>query len=282
MTRWPRLATSVVPLLAAGLFLILWIGSRQAERRALSALAQSRQAHAEAETRVQTLEAQNAALRSQLESSGLHPALPPPPPRSAAASAGVETARALALAQRQLSDTKAALQGAESRIQQLEASIEQLQSDNKRLDAAATEAREDADNLRRLNETVEAELKSKTARADAADEQLRRAQAEAGDYRQRLNQVTMALNEYNDIARRRDNYLNNLQRRYRDANEQLRSLSARLDRYRDSSSAPSFSADLPRWQSILQASEEDLRQVQALDAQAQRLSQRLTQRLQTK
>ncbi|MGD0578941.1 MAG: hypothetical protein ABSC08_08435 [Bryobacteraceae bacterium] len=275
MTRWPRLATSVVPLLAACLFLILWIGSRREAHLAGSDLAHVRQAYADAETRVQTTEAQNAALRSQLESSGLHPAMPPPPPRSAATSAGVETVRVLALTERQLSDTKAALQAAQSRLQQLEASLEQLQSDNTRLESAASEAREEADNLRRMNETVEAELKSKTARADAADELARRAQAESGDLRQRISQTAATLRELDELARRRDNYLNNLQRRYRDVNEQLRSLSARLDRYRDSSSAPSFSTDLPRLQSLVQAAEEDLRQVQNLNAQAQRLSQRL-------
>ncbi len=275
MTRWPRLATSVVPLVAACLFLILWIGSRREGRLAGADVAHVRKAYADAETRVQTLETQNAALRSQLEASGLHPAIPPPPPRSASASAGVETVRVLALTQRQLSDTKTALEAAQSRLQQLEASLEQLQSDNPRLQTAANEAREEADNLRRVNETVEAELKSKTARADAADEQLRRAQAESGESRQRLNQAAATLHELDELARRRDNYLNNLQRRYRDANEQLRSLSARLDHYRDSSSVPNVSSDLPRLQSVVQAAEEDLRQVQNLNAQALRLSQRL-------
>lgn len=275
MTRWPRLATSVVPLVAACLFLILWIGSRREAHLASADIAHVRKAYADAETRVQTMEAQNAALRAQLESSGLHPAVPPPPPRSASASAGVETVRVLALTQRQLSDTKAALQSAQSRLQQLEASLEQLQSDKQQLEKAAAEAREEADSLRRVNETVEAELKSKTARADAADEQVRRAQAESGESRQRLNQAAATWRELDELARRRDNYLTNLQRRYRDVNEQLRSLAARLDRYRDSSSAPSFSTDLPRLQSVVQGAEEDLRQVQNLDAQAQRLSQRL-------
>jgi predicted nucleic acid-binding Zn-ribbon protein len=72
--------------------------------------------------------------------------------------------------------------------------------------------------------------------------------------------------------------LSNLQRKYRDVNDQLRSLSARLDRYRDTSSAPNFSTDLPRLQSLVQSAEEDLRQVQALNAQAQRLSKRLQPR----
>ena len=93
--------------------------------------------------------------------------------------------------------------------------------------------------------------------------------------KQKLNLTTSTLRELDDIARRRDTYLSNLQRKYRDVNDQLRSLSARLDRYRDSNSAPSFSTDLPRLQSLVQGAEEDLRQVQSLNAQAQRLSQRL-------
>ena len=275
MTRWSRLATSLVPLLAACLFLILWLGSRREARLSAVDVIQIRKAYADAETRVQALEEQNKTLREQLEQSGLRPAVEPPPPRSAAASGSVETVRLLALTEHQLNETKSALLAAQAHTQRLEAAIEQAQADNAKLQAAANEAREEADGLKRVNETVEAELKSKTARADAADEQTRRAQAEAGELRQRLNQTVSTLHELDELARRRDNYLNNLQRRYRDANEQLRSLSARLDRYRDSSSAPSFAADLPRLQSIVQAAEEDLRQVQNLNAQAQRMSQRL-------
>ena len=80
---------SVVPLVAACLFLILWIGSRReahlggrGSRAVRKALRRGRDARPDPRRR------QNAALRSQLESSGLHPALPPPPPRSNAASAG--------------------------------------------------------------------------------------------------------------------------------------------------------------------------------------------------
>jgi hypothetical protein len=51
-----------------------------------------------------------------------------------------------------------------------------------------------------------------------------------------------------------------------------------LDRYRDSNSAPGFSTDLPRLQNLVQSAEEDLRQVQSLNAQAQRLSKRLQPR----
>lgn len=238
-------------------------------------LTQLRKAHGEAESRLQTLEDQNTTLRKQLEANGMNPALPAPPPRSAAASSTLEAVRRLALTQQQLADTKAALQALQQRAQQFDSNTAQLQSDNKRLTTAANEAREEAESLRRLNETIEAELKSKTARADSADELARRAQSEAGEVRQKLNLTNSTLREFDDIARRRDTYLNNLQRKYHDVNDQLRSLAARLDRYRDSNSAPSFSTDLPRLQSLVQGAEEDLRQVQSLNAQAQRLSQRL-------
>jgi SMC interacting uncharacterized protein involved in chromosome segregation len=241
-------------------------------------LTQLRKAHGEAESRLQTLEDQNTTLRKQLEANGMSPALPPPPPRSAATSSTVEAVRRLALTQQQLSDTKAALQTLQQRAQQLDYNSAQLQSENKRLSAAANDAREEVDALRRLNEAMEAELKSKAARADAADTLTRRAQAESGEAKQKLNLTTSTLRELDEIARRRDSYLSNLQRKYRDVNDQLRSLSARLDRFRDSNSAPNFSSDLPRLQSLVQGAEDDLRQVQSLDAQAQRLAQRLQTR----
>jgi DNA repair exonuclease SbcCD ATPase subunit len=278
MNRWPRLTSSVVPLLAACLFLVLWLGGRKEARMAEVEFNQLRKAHGEAESRLQTLEDQNTILRKQLEANGVNPALPPPPPRSAASSSSLEAVRRLALTQQQLADTKAQLQALQLHAQQLESTTSQLQSDNTRLTTAASETRDEADSLRRLNETIEAELKSKAARADAAEALARRAQSETGEAKQQLSLTATTLRELDDVNSRRDTYLSNLQRKYRDVNDQLRSLSARLDRYRDTSSAPSFSTDLPRLQSLVQSAEEDLRQVQALNAQAQRLSKRLQPR----
>jgi hypothetical protein len=277
MSRWSRLAASVVPLAAACLFLVFWIGSRQQERMLRHELEQLTLAHAEGESRLTTVEAQNAALRAQLESNGVKPVLLPPPPRSAPSSTSLETVRRLALTEERLAEMKTTLQAAQNRVLQLESAAEQLQGDGKRLAAAANEAREEADNLRRMNETLEAELKSKTERADSSDAAVRRAQADAAEIRQKFNQTSATLHELDDLARRRDNYLTSLLRRYHDANDQLRSLAARLDRSRDTNSAPNFSADLPRLQSIVQAADEDLRQVQSLNNQALRLTQRLPQ-----
>jgi len=274
MNRWPRLTSSVLPLLAACLFLVLWLVSRKEARILEGELTQLQKAHIEAESRLQMEEDQNTELRKQLEANGVRPALPPPP-RGASASSVLEAVRKLALTQQELTDTKAQLQVLQQRAQQLEYNTNQLQSDNKRLTTAAGEARDEADSLRRLNEAMDAELKSKAARADSADAQARRAQSETGDVKQQLNLITSTFRELDDIASRRDTYLSNLLRKYRDVNDQLRSLSARLDRYRDTNSAPSFSTDLPRLQSLVQSAEEDLRQVQALDAEARGLSNKL-------
>ena len=278
MNRWSRLTALVLPLLAACLFLVLWLGSRKEARMVEGDFTQLRKAHGEAESRLQTLEDQNTTLRKQLEANGVNPALGPPPERSAATSSSVEAVRRLALTQQLLIDTKAQLQALQQRAQQLEYNSNQLQSDNKRLTTAAIEARDEADSLRKLNETVEAELKSKTARVDAAETLTRRAQGETGEVKQKLNLTASTLRELDDVTSRRETFLSNLQRKYRDVNDQLRSLSARLDRYRDTTSAPNFSTDLPRIQSLVQSAEEDLRQVQALNAQAQRLSKKLQPR----
>ncbi len=137
MNRWPRLTVLVLPLLAACLFLVLWLGSRKEARMMEGELTQLRKAHGEAESRLQTVEDQNTTLRKQLEANGVNPALPPPPSRSAANSSGVEAVRRLALTQQQLADTKAQLQALQQHAQQLEYSANQMQSDNKRLTAAA-------------------------------------------------------------------------------------------------------------------------------------------------
>ncbi len=278
MNRWPRVAFSILPLLAACLFLALWLGGRKEAGRVQGELSQLRKSHSEAESRLQTVEDQNATLRKQLEANGVSPALPPPPSRNASASSVLEAVRRLAQTQQQLTDTKAQLQALQLHAQQIEYSLGQLQTENKHLTTAAAEARDETDSLRHLNETIDAELKSKAARADAAEALARHAQNEAGEVKQQLNSTAATLRELDDVASRRDTYLNNLQRKYRDVNDQLRSLSARLDRYRDTSSAPSFSTDLPRLQSLVQSAEEDLRQVQTLNAQAQRLSRRLQPR----
>jgi chromosome segregation ATPase len=277
MKNWPRFASEILPILAACLFLVLWLSARRDARVAGVNLAQLQSAHNEAELRAQTLEDQNTTLRKQLLASGVTPALPPPS-RGATASSLVEKTRQLAQSQQQLADAKAQLQALQQHAQQVEFNLNQLQTENKRLATTAAEAREEADGLRRLNETIEAELKSKAARVDSAEALARRAQSETGDAKQKLNLTASTLRELDDIANRRDSYLSNLQRKYRDVNDQLRSLTARLDRYRDSNSAPGFSTDLPRLQNLVQSAEEDLRQVQSLNSQAQRLSKRLQPR----
>ena len=155
MNRWPRLTSSVLPLLAACLFLILWLGSRKQEHMMESELTQLRKAHLEVVSRLQVEEDQNTTLRKQLEANGVHPAVPPPT-HGASASSILEAVRKLALTQRELTDAKAQLTALQQKELQLEYNLGQLQSDNQRLTAAATEARDEADSAKRLNDAIEA------------------------------------------------------------------------------------------------------------------------------
>jgi chromosome segregation ATPase len=263
----------------AGALPFLWIHYHAEQSQASAvALHELHKVHSQTLARLQSAEAENQALRSQLESLGAPPVEQHSVPRGASTSSALETVRRLASTQQQLADTKATLQTAQLRVQQLEAALEQTRADSASLKTAATEAREEADSLRRENASIETELKSKAERADGADAAARRAQTDSAEAKQKVSLVASTLHDLDDLARRRDNYLTSLQRRYRDVNDQLRSLSARLDRYRDSNSAPAISTDLPRLQAVIQASEEDLRQVQTLNAQALRLTQRLPQK----
>ncbi len=77
-----------------------------------------------------------------------------------------------------------------------------------------------------------------------------------------------------NIFRRREMYLNNILRRYREITEQYRALSGVQDG-RDRAATPLSSAEISRIQNSLALAEDDLKQLTALSAQAQRLQKKL-------
>ena len=70
-------------------------------------------------------------------------------------------------------------------------------------------------------------------------------------------------------------YLNNILRRYREITEQYRAMSGVLDSRRDREAAPVGSTEIARIQNAIALAEEDLKQIDALNAQAARLEKKL-------
>jgi hypothetical protein len=82
------------------------------------------------------------------------------------------------------------------------------------------------------------------------------------------------VSDLDGLFRRREMYLNNILRRYREITEQYRALSG-VNASRDHGAATVGSAEISRIQNSIALAEEDLKQISALSAQVSRLEKKL-------
>jgi methyl-accepting chemotaxis protein len=168
---------------------------------------------------------------------------------------------------RLLDEKNAKLNAAESsarelreRINDLEAKLAQAVRDTEQLTASQKDLKEQvsvatrlADSLREQSQQREERL----AQAEVSSQDLRKRSEETARRLTRLSELT---DQMDDVSRRRDVFLNNVLRRFREATELFRTLALRID-----------DPNLARIQQTVMAADEDLRQVQALNAQAAKL-----------
>lgn len=229
---------------------------------------------AEHDAQAAVLDSDVATLRRQLAEKGIEPAVAQRPARSPEADAKrLETVRELSQTQSRLSAATASLSELQNRISELESSVDRLTADNKRLSATEANLKEDLDNTQRLVQALEAEVKAKNDRLAQMDSTLRKAREELVALNQKSALSVPLAAEFADLNRRRENTVTALQRRYRDITDQLRALAVRLDTQRDNPVAAV--GDISRIQTAVQSAEDDLRQLNSLNSQAQRLSQKL-------
>jgi chromosome segregation ATPase len=261
---------------AGGLLLWLWLLRARESSAAVSQLANVEAARKVAEERARLLDADNENLRNELTSRGVEP---PPravlPPHTADDSR-VETVRQLTAAQTRLAAVTAQNQELQAKVQELEESAGRLAAESKRVAASEAAAREDLDQARRVIEATEAELKAKSERLVQLEAAARRAREDLDAATKRSAVSSADLNELTDLNRRRETLVQTLQRRYRDLTNELRNIAVRIDTQRDNPAAAA--PDISRIQTGVQSSEDDLRQLSALNTQAQRVAQRLGQK----
>lgn len=267
----PSMQTSqkvIVAVLAIGSLasaITAWRQSRYAQSLELDLARQTEKARLTATQRESAMQAQIDALRQQLSDRGIEPVgSQNPAPRGGDDPKRLEAVRELAQTQARLSAATASITDLHNRVSDLESSVDRLTTDNKRLTASEAGAKEDLDSTRRVVQAMEAELKTKAERLTQLETAVRRAKEEQAALIQKSTQSTAWLGEFVDINRRRENALTSLQRRYRDLSDQLRALALR----------PEF-PELSRLQSTVQSADDDLRQLNTLNTQAQRLTQKL-------
>jgi hypothetical protein len=176
-------------------------------------------------------------------------------------------------------ESKQALANADGlalKLQQLQARVQELQADNKRLGAAEHEASEDLSRANRVVNALQAELKAKDERLVQVEIANTKLKEQNGADAQRANQLLQVAQELQEVNRRRDVYLTSLLRRYKEVTDQYRALSAVVENRRDTDAAAVSGTDLARIQQAISMAEDDLRQVNALNAQALRIGRKLS------
>ncbi|MBL8236955.1 MAG: hypothetical protein JNM66_06025 [Bryobacterales bacterium] len=156
-------------------------------------------------------------------------------------------------------------------VSRAEAAAATEQEEVRKLRTQAEDLREDAQSARRLSDALQVELRAKSDRllkVETAEkllqERVTRAESAAG-------KVAGVSREVEDLNRRREAYLTTLLRRYREVNDLYRNYTLNAPT-RDAAGAGLQAGDLSRIQSTIQQAEDDLRQLQALNARAAQLA----------
>ncbi|MBA3974361.1 MAG: hypothetical protein C0504_09115 [Candidatus Solibacter sp.] len=235
----------------------------------------------QARQRAAALETENLDLRRRLEAAGIE-TRPSDTPSTASAHAAeaarLDAVRALAELQKRFDAAQTQVQSLQSARLELESSLDSANADRKRLAGSETELKESLASSRRIVEALESELKTKTDRVASLESDLRRARDASSAETRRGSQIAAILASFDDVNRRRENTLTSLQRRFRDLTDAYRALALRFDTQRDGQAPVQISSgEVSRMSNTVQSAEDDLRQLNTLNAEAQRLTRRLQQ-----
>ncbi len=230
---------------------------------------------------------ENGQLRRRLDDLTRAPAVvsaePPPAPaaRVARPDASGLTADALAVAEQHvqrlresLTQSSAEVTRLQAKSADLESRIESATADNHRLSAELDDGRRNLADASQTIETLRSQLKASAGQMADLQTANSRLKEEASAGKQSAVQAQQTVTDLENVFRRRDMYLNDILRRYKEITEQYRAMSGVRDS-RDREATPAGSAEISRIQNTIALAEEDLKQIYALNAQAQRLQKKL-------
>jgi len=272
MKRWMLRAAAVIVVVAS-------VVGVAVSRRELSARRVEVE-HLRTEVRQWKTEAEAAAaeLAALRAAQGLEPEAPAEraavrPRATDDSAARRELVKLLAEKDEKLSAASKELEQLRGQTEEFEDKVRTLTDESQKLTASERDARDQLDTARRLTEALQTEMKGKNARAmqvELANQQLRRREEES---RQRISRMLKLAEEADDLYRRREMYLSNILRRYREVTDLYRMLNQQFANPRDGA-APANN-DLSRVQNAIYQAEDDMRQLQGLNSQAARLQKEM-------
>lgn len=260
---------------AAAALLLLVVQARRHVRIA-GELAAAQERIRQLHERAEQMGADNQALRARLVELG--ETAPPAPvlPRRPEVTSTVEQARLLVKLQQELSSSESALREAEARLREFAEKFARAAEDAKWSAALLEEYKEKLAGQTRVLEAVQAELKSRNERLvqlEATNLLLHKQNRQVEDESARQRAL---LRELEEINRRRENTLIAIMRRYRELADLFRAVAVQPAGRGETEATPG--AELSRVQSALAMTEDELRLLTNLNAQAARLQRQLERR----
>jgi len=168
------------------------------------------------------------------------------------------------------SQTTADLQ---NRVAELEQSVKNAAQENTQLAARQQEMRDNLEASKRLVEALKTEVAGKAERVTDLERNYAKVRNDLRAAEDRINRLLRLSRDLEDLNRRREVYVGNMLRRYRDVTDQYRALADRLDN--SGTGTAGTSGELSRIQNSIQMAEEDLRQLSALNVEAAKLGKLL-------
>jgi len=230
---------------------------------------------------------ENDQLRRQLRelSAVRTPATAPAPIEQPAGTRkrAAETNESLTAAEQRAASLRDSLAASHTEVEHLESEIAELRSridaaaeENRRLSAAVESGKQSLADANQTLETLRSDLKTYARRVTELENANASSKHDAVAQKQAAEQLNQTVSDLEGIFRRRDTYVSNILVRYREITDQYRSIAGVMDTRRDRSSSAVSSPEISRIQNALALADEDLKQVHALNAQAQRLEKKLS------
>ena len=181
---------------------------------------------------------------------------------------------------RKLSEAQANIMGLQAQLlNSSEEGEKALASANERHQKEQENLQSQLDALKQDVDSAQAELQASRQRVAALEADNAKLKTDSSAVSARADETTRLVAQLLDLDSRRDAYLTSIMRRYRDITSQFRATSGMLGSTRDSNSTSPFSdAALTRIQNAISSTDDDLRQLNELNAQVRQLEKKLTKK----
>ena len=194
--------------------------------------------------------------------------------KAALPSSTLSALRGLGQLRQDLAGAKTTIDQLRSRILDLESELEQVKGESSSLASREKELEEKLSWANRLIAAMQSELKGKTSQLTPLQMSNRSLREENQQIKEKNGRISSWADQLEDINRRRESYLTNILRRYRDLTEQYRSMAARMEN--PGEAQPPSGAEITRIGDAISMAEDDLRQISSLNARAERLQKQIT------